>query len=368
MIRLIFLTHWSCAFIEEQFYALYRRLNSRRNCVYFTDWHNRAAVRHLLSLFEPTVAKNNMISYDNTFYPDITTDSPNHQLVGCTHANSLFIVYFNPRSLAFFRRSINNRFPTRYVWWQVEQTSNAAFFSDATYWNTIRGACGVLNVSHFNDLPLLTVPSWYAPFSRDAHLLQYTQDDGGARLALCQHQKKRLIQDNPQFAAALPVLGDLLLLGSCDAPRRQEFKQLCVAHGLTLQHPYAFNYLFAHERQEFICEFVRRRHADGKQAVAVNVHQHQPAMLEQAKIYLLLANGCDIVVSECSRNAAEDALVMSACEGRLVLGASLADVAERAAVHYNQPWEVSDSAKTVVDLSWQTKLFERLLQQLMQLL
>src|ERR1700690_1799972 len=111
----VFLTHWSIAFIEEQFYALYRRLAipDPQRFIYFAEWHNSAAVDHLLSMFEPRNT-----TYDKSFYPPTTTNSPVHQLMQCNCDNTLFVIYFNPRHLAFFLRSTFNRFPRHYVWWQ----------------------------------------------------------------------------------------------------------------------------------------------------------------------------------------------------------------------------------------------------------
>jgi len=121
-----------------------------------------------------------------------------------------------------------------------------------------------------------------------------------------------------------------MLLGACDnVPRRRAFKQRCAQSGIDVWHPVEHNYLFGVERQQFIAKFVAA--CGNRQAVAVNVHQYELCALEQAKIYLLLANGCDVVVSERSRSSLDDALLETACHGRLLLVESVDDVIRKIA-------------------------------------
>jgi hypothetical protein len=310
---------------------------------------------------EPLQQQQSVIACNRNQYPTVTSNSASHQLAHCTRDETLFVVYFNPRHLEFFLRSTGNRFPHRYVWWQVEQASNAFFFDNPLYRATIGKALALLEFSRFNCLSI-PLPTLYTPFSRDPQHLLYTP--GEQRLHICDHQRRRLRQDNPHFTASRPaIVGQVLLLGTCETERRQEFKRLCEARGLMLEHPQSFNYLFGLDRQDYIAEFVQQCRG---QAVAVNIHQYEHSMLEQAKIFLLLANGCDIVVSERSHAPAEDAMLAAVCGAALIFVDSLAeavDIVDRER-HKARRAQVRGRLENP---AWHANHFRRLSAQLLQL-
>jgi len=144
--NLVFLAHWSAAFVEEQFYALYLAMSTQlaeesSTCLsvtYFCEWHNQCAVNHLIDCLFAPLDNNNTAARDTRHYPPTTSNDAHHQLAHCTADNTLFVVYFPPRHLAFFLASTGNRFARRYVWWQAEQASRLA-------------DCGCL--CHFRETP-----------------------------------------------------------------------------------------------------------------------------------------------------------------------------------------------------------------------
>jgi len=152
-------------------------------------------------------------------------------------------------------------------------------------------------------------------------LLLYDQDSDQDRIKnIAQHQSSRLIQDNPRFskrATPSPRINSVLLLGTCTVYRREFFVKLCAENGIEVLHPNSFNYLFALERQDFIQNFVTYCHSNNKFAIAVNVHQYPDSVLETAKIFLLLANKCDIVLSEHSKCTTQEKTIASAVNNRL---------------------------------------------------
>lgn len=358
--NVVFLAHWSLAFVEEQFYALYSRLSdanqSSDTFIYFCQWNSREAVDYLvhqlfvdvetdkkwpktvdLSDYPLSDNNNSSSSGSNVENKEASAKAADcHQLQGCTRENTLFVVQFNPRHLKFFLRSTGSRFAQRYAWWQIEQCSNKWFFNDSLYRRTVHGAVAVLEFSRFNKLDSLPdgMTMLYAPFSRSSKHLLYsrepqTQLDCWRRDNICRHQRRRLLQDNPSFASVMPkvCIGSIssnnnndavLLLGTCDVDRRRRFKKMCTVRGVQIVHPYKHSYLFGFERQQYIQQF----------SVAVNIHQYEPSALEQAKLYLLLVNGCETIVSEKSHSAAENAMIETTGKGRIVLADSMQGAAE----------------------------------------
>lgn len=334
--NVVFLAHWSAAFVEEQFYALYLAMSTQladetSTCLsvtYFCEWHNQCAINHLIDCLFAPLDNNNTAARDTRHYPPTTSNDAHHQLAHCTADNTLFIVYFPPRHLAFFLASTGNRFARRYVWWQAEQASHPVWQrKNDIYCRVVRNALALLEFSRANILPQFGGLRLFVPFSRNADDLKYdavaTRLNAMRAANLCAHQRQRLIEDNPRFLAAQPPSSvsnsvSVMLLGACDnVPRRRAFKEQCAKSGIDVWHPLEHNYLFGVERQQFIATFVAA--CGNRQAVAVNVHQYELCALEQAKIYLLLANGCDVVVSERSRSSLDDALLETACHGRLLL-------------------------------------------------
>lgn len=329
MKNVVFLAHWSFAFVEEQFYAMFKQLRdaneSSFNLIYFCEWNNGFAVDCLINhLFCGTTHVRHF-----TNYPAVTTNNTTHQLSNCTKEDTIFVLYFTPRHLQFFLQSTAQRFPKRYIWWQVEQSSNKSFFSDEKYCQVIRNALAIIEFSRSNGLDQFSNPRFQIPFSREN--LFYNDDDASplTRMRLeniCNHQKKRLLQDNPAFLHQNVIQfrqQSVLLLGTCEPRRRMHFKQMCLNRNINIVHPFQYYYYFGLERQKFICDFVRS--CANHLAIGVNIHQYENSVLEQAKIYLLLANGCDVVVSEKSRSLYENTHIKSVCGDRIILVDSFDD-------------------------------------------
>jgi len=326
MKNVVFLAHWSLAFIEEQFYALFSKLkNQASKCkfMYFCDWDNESAVRHLVeNLFEQSELKptyNHFPPFDRNLFDQ-------HPILQCTTQDTLFIVQFNPSHLRHFLAATGNRFPRRYYWWQIEQKSNQGFFSDNEYTQTISNAQGVLE---FSD----ETAAFYCPFSCDTRLLLYTESEDCLRIRnIAQHQALRQRQDNRRFANKKPPppsQGQVLLLGTCEVLQRKFFKKLCDESDIPVLHPFSFNYLFALERQKWIQDFVKVCHDCGKHAIAVNIHQYNDSHLETAKIFLLLANGCDVVLSERSVCPKLDTKMEKLCHPRLIFCESIRELVKK---------------------------------------
>lgn len=328
MKNVVFLAHWSLAFIEEQFYALFSKFkNQASKCkfIYFCDWDNESAVKHLVeNLFEQSEIKptyNHFPPFDKNLFDQ-------HPILQCTTQDTLFIVQFNPSHLRHFLAATGNRFPRRYYWWQIEQKSNHGFFSDNVYSQAISNAQGVLE---FSD----ETATLYCPFICDTRLLLYDteSDDAGSRIRnIAQHQALRQRQDNRRFVNKNPppaLRNQVLLLGTCEVLQRQFFKKLCVESGIPVLHPFSFNYLFALERQKWIQDFVKVSHDCGQQAIAVNIHQYNDSHLETGKIFLLLANGCDVVLSERSVCRQLDARIEKFCHPRLIFCDSIRELVKK---------------------------------------
>lgn len=332
MKNFVFLAHWSLAFVEEQFYALFRNFQKSctHNCIYFSEWNNSVAVNYLLhKLFH---ASDQATKTDFSNYPDMNRNSDQqHSLIHCAVEDTIFIVYFSPRHLEFFLQSSGNRFPQRYIWWQIEQATNTSFFNNRKYVACIQNSLAILEFSRANTVPNLHSHCLFAPFSRDANDLKYSSNCARAE-TICNHQKQRLLQDNPHFASVVKQKfqpRSVLLLGTCEKERRKTFVQLCNQINVTVLHPHRFNYYYGLERQEYIKEFINN--CAHLLSVAINIHQYENSVLEQAKIYLLLANGIDVVVSERSTSEFENAQIKAACGQRVVFVNSLQEAAEIAA-------------------------------------
>ena len=322
--HVVFLAHWSLAYIEEQFYALYTNLKNgleRRGVksIYFCHWHDRRLVRQLFDLFV-TIGDDceDSRAIDFANYPSnaIVGEQQTVDLDECSADNTLFIVHFNPRHLTFFLQSNGHVFPAHYCWWQIEQASNSSFFQNSLYRDVLLRAKAHLQFSRTNVLEFYAGRTFYTPFSRTG--LLYDESDSFTQLRLqniCNHQKQRLLQDNRAFRrhgfdtfqemGVAAATKKVLLLGTCQPRRRAEFVRHCKRLGVTVVHPFEHNYLFGLERQDFIRQC----------RVAVNIHQYKHSCLEQAKLFLLIENGCQRILSEKSVSDIETQLVRLACKG-----------------------------------------------------
>ncbi len=338
MKNVVFVAHWSLAFIEEQFYAFYKQLkdtNVNLNVVYFCQWNNGAAVRYLVEqLFE--TKENLKPLYTN--FPPFTELEQNHSLISCIKENTVFVMQFNPVHLKFFLRATGNRFPINYIWWQIEQPSNNEFFNDILYLRTIANARFVIDF-------LPTENGLQRAFSRDKELLLYDDVEQDRIKNIANHQSLRLVQDNPRFSRLTQphyAHNQVLLLGTCDVLRRRFFRKICNEKGINVLHPHSYNYLFAKKRQDFIQGFVNSCHDDGKLAIAVNVHQYENSELEKAKLYLLLANNCDIVISEHSISKEDDLAEAQICNNRLFFVNNLQEMITKILQVFEQEYEKKD--------------------------
>ena len=312
MKNVVFLAHWSLAFIEEQFFALYKNICATNliNAVYFCNWTDRQAVHYLIYfLFEQTET-DVLPTFENFPTFEKEQKQTSHPLENFTINDTLFVIQFNPLHLKYFLKSTGGRFPKNYVWWQIEQTGNREFLKDQLYKATIERAKMIID---FNSNALN-----HCPFSAANRLLSYENCDI-QRLKMIRHQKDRLIQDNPRFSKSIAgkqLKNSVLLLGTCDVLRRKFFKKLCQGK-IEIVHPREHNYVFAKEREEFIENFIRQCHMHSQLAISVNIHQYEESALEKAKIFLLLANGCDLVLSERSIHVDEEQSMQEICGPRL---------------------------------------------------
>ena len=326
--NVVFLAHWSIAFIEEQFFAFYKQLQltTSKNVVYFCQWNNQFAVDYLvnhlfqsISPLEPT--------FEN--FPASKNNNHKHCLKQFDASETIFVVQFNPTHLKHFLKATGNRFPKNYIWWQIEQENNIEFFQDALYSKTIGDSILICDFSR-NQLKSNYL---YTPFSRNSEYLLYDAVRDKERIEnIANYQTQRLIQDNPRFAKHLmpqPTKNSVILLGTCEVLQRRFFKKLCLEENISVLHPNSFHYLFALERQQFIQNFVDYCHKNGKFAVAVNVHQYENSTLEKAKIYLLLTNNCDLVLSEHSNSLIDDSATDVSCNGQLQFVNSLREMVQK---------------------------------------